>query len=723
METQKSPTAQLRDDILRALASRRVSRALDLAESLLEAHPTPWQRRRDLERLRQDYQLLRQYALDGADDPHRHAVYDDITGALADLVALTQRDEEAAESPSLYFSTLRYERLQASDTIASLARAVTAAAGAEPPAMAEAAEKRLFNRVWTTFPLSPDDEEALSALLLDEDTAADTRALIVGALLLALTHYYDDRALYLLLQAYYSSADVMVAARALTAALIAISVHRQRRPSKRLSKLLESVRELPGWRGDVQAVALQLLRTRDTERISHTMRDELLPEMLKIRNDLIRKFGDNPSAAADPDALSPEENPEWAELLEKSGIADKMRRLQEMQEEGADVMMGTFSSLKTFPFFNDVANWMLPFRPTHTAVAGAPAPVVELMQANEMMCDSDRYSVLLAMGLMPRERRDLLSRQLDQQLSQAREQAEGDLPTGATQALTVQSRLFVQDLYRFFRLFRRKGDFNDPFATSLNLATVPTLAEAFGTGSADLLGVVAEFCFSHGHYSDAADLFTRIIDHNPGHPEAQLLQKRGYARQQLADTRGALDDYLRADMLQPDHLWTLRRIAACHRSLGDSRQALDVYDRILTLDPDDLASTLQAGHCHLELGAPREALQRYFKVEYLGGDRSLKAIRPIAWCSFLTGDYDRAADYYSRIPEAKLSAHDYLNMGHLSMARRDYHTALLRYRCALSAFGGDRTALSRAFQGDLPHLRAAGVDDLITGLVLDTLLQ
>ena len=66
--------------------------------------------------------------------------------------------------------------------------------------------------------------------------------------------------------------------------------------------------------------------------------------MMKLRPE-IEKLGRKP---LDPEAM--EENPEWAELLDKSGISDKLKELQEIQEDGGDVMMVTFSKLKTFPF-------------------------------------------------------------------------------------------------------------------------------------------------------------------------------------------------------------------------------------------------------------------------------------------------------------------------------------------------------------------------------------
>ena len=63
-----------------------------------------------------------------------------------------------------------------------------------------------------------------------------------------------------------------------------------------------------------------------------------------------------------------EENPEWSEILEQSGIADKLQELTELQMEGADVYMSTFSMLKSFPFFNETAHWFLHFDPEFSAV-------------------------------------------------------------------------------------------------------------------------------------------------------------------------------------------------------------------------------------------------------------------------------------------------------------------------------------------------------------------
>lgn len=71
------------------------------------------------------------------------------------------------------------------------------------------------------------------------------------------------------------------------------------------------------------------------------------------------------------DPMDMEENPEWQDFLESSGIADRMKELSEIQEEGGDVLMGTFSQLKSFPFFYSPANWFRPFHADNSVVAQA----------------------------------------------------------------------------------------------------------------------------------------------------------------------------------------------------------------------------------------------------------------------------------------------------------------------------------------------------------------
>lgn len=79
---------------------------------------------------------------------------------------------------------------------------------------------------------------------------------------------------------------------------------------------------------------------------------------MKLRPEILKKLREG---GGEIDAAMLENNPEWEELLDRNGLTKKMQELSEMQSDGADLMMVTFSNLKQFPFFNKAVNWFLPF--------------------------------------------------------------------------------------------------------------------------------------------------------------------------------------------------------------------------------------------------------------------------------------------------------------------------------------------------------------------------
>jgi hypothetical protein len=108
------------------------------------------------------------------------------------------------------------------------------------------------------------------------------------------------------------------------------------------------MKERKGWREDFRTVYMELVKTVDTDRITRKIRDEVVPEMLKLKPEIDKKINLN---IENLDPAEMEENPQWQEMMESSGLADKLKEMSEIQEEGGDVMLGTFERLKTFPFF------------------------------------------------------------------------------------------------------------------------------------------------------------------------------------------------------------------------------------------------------------------------------------------------------------------------------------------------------------------------------------
>ncbi len=720
---------KLIENFLKASRLREALRELRILASSLS-----WTLQEEVDKIEESYRMMLQYAAQGVDDPGRHEVYDRIVASLYSIMDRVVRESRKAESSSLYFNTLRYEDMQQDNSIASLIdgyikqcdnsslyNLITEAKASKAKTIEmqrekEQMERRIFNRVWVSYPLHAGDVEAVERAISSDVIPEYFKSLMVSALMLGLLAYYDERRLLLLLSIYQTSTE-RVAMRALCAAMMAMYVHRSRlgcKPAQMVEMLKDVV---PTWHDDVKKVFMQFIRARDTERINRKMRDELIPSMLKLRPDIYNKINDNTSMI---DLSQIEENPEWQEMLEKSGITDKMRELSKMQEDGGDVFMSTFAHLKHYPFFSEVANWFLPFHIEHSALtealSGDENLAAEIISASPFLCNSDKYSICLSLSSIPSSQRQMMMSQFSAHNINAAEIRNAELLTDDTRRDNIANK-YVQDVYRFFKLFRRKGEFNDPFETPLNMLQVPLLVADFD--DVDTLTLVAEFYFKRGYYSDAFDLFKRLSEKMP--PAADIFQKMGYCLQQDGDIEGALKYYEQSELLNAQSLWTLRRIAACHKLLGRPAKALEYFLRVAEQKDGDLSVALNIGHCLMELGRYEEALRYYFKVEFLD-EKSTRAWRPIAWCSLLACDFEQSRRYYERVLSDNPTSGDLLNMGHLELVSGNVRRAIDRYKESVSADGGNPEPFISSMAADKHYLETLGVDIASIPLLIDALL-
>jgi tetratricopeptide (TPR) repeat protein len=716
------------EDVEKYLADGRISSAFSVLDNAIIAYPALQQFAGELERMRRDYGYMSTYALQGLPDPGLSASRAEIAEGIRSLVDAMTRQVKLKDAPSLYFNTLRYELASPADTVTNLmaeyrkvVQKLSLAALTEDPAhasrefatRAEQLERRLFNRVWTVYPFSGADDASLREAMDDRSLPTYFKSLMVSAVLMGLMEQYDERRMMLLMDTYASAEDADVQVRSLCALLVGLWMYRSRNMSARLRHRLEALKEMPGWRSDVRTATMQYVRSRDTERITRKFNEEVIPEMMKLRPE-IEKLKDKPM---DPDAM--DENPEWAEMLEKSGVADRLKELQELQEDGGDVMMATFSKLKTFPFFNDMANWFLPFHSSHTQISAPDQPeissLVEIMGNAPMFCDNDKYSVALSLSQIPAAQRDMMMSQLrmqSEQLDAVRMAGMGGRNPGREELAAN----YVRNLYRFFKLFRRKGEFTDPFAIGLNIPATPALSGEFD--DPDTLMVIAEFYFKRGYYADALEAFGRLAGMSA--PSSAISQKMGYCQQSLGNIPEALRHYEEAEMLDSTSRWTMRRLAWCHRMLGDWEKALYYYNRLAEDRPDDVNLALNIGLSLVKLRRYDEALQYLFKAEfYCSG--SEKATRALAWCTLLGGDFERCVKYTATLlASASPRPNDYINAGHLSLLTGHPGEAVDHYQEAIKELGGDVDRFLSIISEDKLTVPAFGsVDPDLLAIVTD----
>lgn len=723
-------------DILRLsemLDRGRVLLVLDKLDNAAEAFRALAPFKAELGRLREQYGYMADYALRGLPDP---SLPENMAGLKADIRSAADgmsRALKALDAPTLYFSMVRtlslspggslaeliaeYRRLTGRLAMASLTEN-PAEAGRELTLRAEQLEKDIFNALWIAYPLASEDAELFAGMLADESLPAHFCPLAVSGLTLGLMEWYDERRLRLLMDA-CEATDEAVAVRALCGLLIALWIYRDRPMSRRLKERFEALCERPDWANRVRMATMQFIRARDTERLTRKFKDEVLPEMMKLRPEIERLQKQHPSLDTDGSLI--EENPEWSELLEKSGLAERLKELQEIQEEGGDVMMATFSQLKTFPFFHDPSNWFLPFHADHsllsTSEAQAFSQLLGMIGEAAAFCDSDRYSIALSINQIPPGQRDMIGAQLRAQSEQLETAvAAGEVHHSAEQ-LTVD---YVRNLYRFFKLFRRKGEFRDPFATEMNIPALPELSDVFD--DAETLRLIGEFYFRRRYFTDALEIFRRLDMLVT--PEANLYQKMGYCCQALADINEAIRYYEQSEMLNPRSRWTRRRLASCYRSICNYESALRLYRSLAEDVTDDMSLTLNIGLCLVKLQRFDEALQELFKAEYLGTD-SPKALRAIAWCTLLGADYERCRVYTDRVLSLPdLTATDWLNAGHLALLTGNPAEAAEQYAKVVATNDFDPTSLFDLISRDRLTLRQlASLPAHLLDIVVDRAIE
>lgn len=703
-------TYEYKEAVEAALTNRNFHEAFRLLRVMLSTDN--WRQRADIDAAEEDYSRIMDYALSGAPDPSREDQLSALITRIYSILDLLLRESLIADHNSLYFSLTRTLRLRRNETLVSLideysrvARRLAQLTGANDAdrRVAQDLEERLFERLWTTVPLSFDETAAIRNLMTEDYIPLTAKSLTVGALTMSLLHFFSEPALRMLLDFARPEYDPQIRARATVGAVFVMARWPQRSDTAAVNNQLKALREVSTWQRDVEQTVMSIIRSADVEKFSKTLRDEIIPEMMKLRPDLerhIKKVGFDPSDL--------ELNPEWEEMLEKSGINEKMRKLQEMQEDGGDLFFPLFRMLKSYPFFNHISHWFIPFSASRTDVKdalGHDAALEMMLEESQMMCSSDKYSFALSVGHIPEAQKQMLM----SQLGEAAAQATAAMDLSAADSKNIISA-YVHDLYRFFYLFRRAGEFANPFKQPLNPAEIPALAADFR--AADKVRLLGEFYFKHGHFGQALALFRTIAI-----PDFSLHQKMGHALQRLGRPEEAISEFERAELLAPDSEWTLTRLARLNSMLGNYRKALEYYGRIDKIAPDNPTIALAMGQCYLELNDLRESLHYFYKAEMLD-ESSTKALRPIAKVAFLNRDYDTARRYNDRIlAELTPEPADYLNMGHLALAQNQIREAANYY--SLSA--PEPQQLEQLIAGDIPLLKRAGIDVSLIPLILDAI--
>ena len=619
-----------------------------------------------LSALEQTYNYMLRYFLESKSDPDRDRLYSNLREELYGIVRSIEYLDNLRDSPELYFATARNINYSGRSIESLLSKYTSLSQLLEASGDTDSTESRklrqtleqtlddLFEAVWS-LPLG---NTRILTRLADAAVASDSdfalSAAIIGGLTLGAMRFYDRDKLLTLLDI-DERGNQRVGARALTGIVLVIDRHSSRLRNDKTLKM-----RFDAWTDNLlnyrrlREVVMDIIRAVGSLEKAQEIRQEIIPDMMKQNPDLLNKIKEMGETFDPSDPESFEENPEWEEMLRKSGLMDKMRRLESMQREGADLMLVGIGQQKHMPFFSQIAHWFLPFSPSHTAITGdsglLDSPAANLLLQTDMLCDSDKYSFALLLRQIPAAQREAMRMSLSAQQEQQAEEWKEQMLKSTTPEFDREALNYIRSLYRFFKFFRLKNEFASPFRFPFDFTALPFVGDMLK--EREIVEMVAEHYFRQKYFAPAYTLF-EILAEESG--EAALYEKMGYCRLRMKDPQEALDLFERAELLGDSGRWLNINIARAADQSGDFRKAALYYAKIAEGEPENVPLLTALATARLKAGEYDEALKTAYQADYLSpGDGAITRI--IAEARLLTGDWQKAYDKYEELIAKRLLA-------------------------------------------------------------------
>lgn len=697
---------EVQKSVNRALGELRLKQAIDTLAELVE-ELQDWELRSRFTEMQTAYNYMLEYLRMGMPDPDRERLHGELIGrcyVLNDQIAIARLSEQ---STRVYCQMRRrYKGLENLDSYS--ARLLENHANAEVADSMPADEcknlkerlgreheqilSQLFNTIWCSTNWSKSDAEKVTATLTNDDICINDRATLTSAVMLSALKCFEPLKATTLCNIAASN-ESLISTRAIIGIVITLFCYEKRlRHYPEISEAIAALKDNATIVKRIETIQIQLLRSRETQKIDRKMREEIIPAMMKNQHlnnqklsiDIIKEIEDDE-----------DKNPEWRKWLEQDEIKDKLEEMAKWQIEGADLYMSTFSQLKNFPFFGDITNWFRPFDSKVPEVSQVlpkekigNRTILGAICNSPVFCNSDKYSFCFTMQRIPAEQREMLMSQITGDGEMNEQDADTFAHIPAEKKAEVESNQYIQDLYRFFKLSNFRSEFSDPFTLPLNLLQSNAMHPLISSSEAILR--TFRYLVEKEYYAEAYKA-GKLFEKN-GDCDVQFYQEMGYCLQKEHDYNAAIDYYTKADIVKPDTLWTLRHIAQCYRLQGESDKALSYYMMAEELAPENISLLLQTGESFAAMKQYDEAFARFYKVEYLKPS-SRRATRAIAWCSFITGKDDQARGYYKRLMEMPSpSFEDFLNAGHVEWVTHNNQQAVEYYNKAKEICGDKKLA-------------------------------
>mgnify|MGYP002622352382 CR=1 FL=1 len=722
--------------IIDLIDERRLGRAVNALENYLLSHPNLKSDMGNLMELQNDFQLMTDYWQRGFDDPEREHVYSQLLRRLYVLTTNVMTRESMANSrfmssvhsrPRLIRKdwTMSNVRHQLEDFVSSVALL-----DLEPEdSRHEQREKiyqehqllmhDLFDYILTSRLWKEALAEAFTDILLSPTIDTNDQQLIVSAIMLSALNAFGFNKFSVLMNVYMKTTDPYVRQRALVGWVFCLDGSKAKLYPE-MAEMVNQVCEDETRRNELTELQMQLYYCMDAEQDQKKIHDEIMPEILKGSNIKVTRHG---LEEVDDDTLEDILHPDTAERnMER--MEESMKQMASMQKEGSDIYFGGFAQMKRMPFFNDLSNWFVPFYTQHPAINyiwenTKGKKFLQIITQIGAFCDSDKYSFVLAF--------EQVLKQFPAKMLKMVEDGEASpLPLGGKIELEEQKqpafirRMYLQNLYRFYRLYPMRSEFASPFDDrSKHLYFANSL---FGKNKLqEKMTEVAAFLMKHRKNDEAlsvlsnCELAAKTFDYN-------MLMGNLLMRMPLDTELSASDYYRHALDLRPDSEKALSGYARALFRYHRYEAALTSYEKLLKLKPEHTGYMLNASICMTNLERNEEALKLLYKLDYEQPDNH-KVKRVLAWVLTMSERYEQASKAYQQLLSVeKPEPVDMLNYGYCLWFHGDIVEAIVHFKQFLLSNGNEDYILESDFMGTEHGLITAhNISDTEINLMLDAL--
>lgn len=689
------------------LMDKRLDLAIDLLEQLYVQRPTLIGHS-ELEAVKNDYQLMVDYMERGFTDDKRAALYLSLLQRLY-RVAADLEISWRCKNVIVYVDAFRIsDHLNTShDFIRSVLESfVSDVAMLSLLPEAERTEKakdlydrhqvfinRLFNTLWTSCQWSDDDCAFYTGLMLSPMVDIVDQQLLVSAVTLGAMNQFDINKFKALTTVYQQSTDERVRQRALVGWVLSVFEGMDIFPEQ--DKIIRKLCENKDTIRELYTLQIQFFYSQDTEKDNEKLQRDIMPYLVDGSNITIGRLG---IVEKEEDSLENILNQD-AEDKRMEQMEEKVRKMMEMQKQGSDIYFGGFRQMKRFPFFNDLANWFTPFYIDHPALRttieriGQPN-ILETITNQGNFCESDKYSLAFAM--------ESIINQIPGNIKEMMGSEGAFAPMGTTldkSNPTYICRAYIQDLYRFFRLYRSSNELINPFIdnhkSSFVADTFFFVYKSFiGTGLDEYKMRLALYLYKHKNMDKLVELMSTF------HVEdANYNILMGYINLYFGKPDVAYQIFNMVLQEDTENQWALKGMARAAMDCEDYDTAEHTYSQLLRLEPDNINYAVKRCVTLLKTERYAEAREELFRLDYQYPD-NMNVKRVFAWTMLLDKSLDKASQLYDLILSDAPMAEDYLNSGYCWWAKGNIGQAKNSFQAWITMTKGNKDRLLEEIRND-----------------------